>query len=202
MSFMCCDVRINHTKCVKIAIIGGIGSGKSEVLGVARDMGLACLSADEINRELLTSPEYIAKLEEAFPYAVKDGEVLRAALASRVFSDGGERAKLNALAHPRILTRISEAKENPLVVEMPLLVEIGASGLFDEIVLVTAPMELRLNRLEARGLDREDAIRRISAQASEDELKAVATRVIDNSGGREALRKNAENVLCEILKCK
>ncbi|MBD5092165.1 MAG: dephospho-CoA kinase, partial [Clostridiales bacterium] len=76
---------------MRIAIVGGIGSGKSEVLKVARDMGLACLSADEINAELLKTPEYIAEIATAFPAAVKDGGIDKAALAKIVFSDDSAR---------------------------------------------------------------------------------------------------------------
>ena len=200
MSFIRSDLRIKHTKCVKIAIIGGIGSGKSEVLKVARQMGVATLNADEINAELLSSPEYIADIARVFPTAVVGGTVDRRRLADIVFVNDKEREKLNAIAHPRILARIKEDKRNPLVVEMPLLFECGAQDIFDEIVLVRTPLDTRLARLEKRGLDRESAIKRINAQAREDELMTVATRVIDNSGDIETLCKNAKFLFVELLK--
>ena len=74
---------------MNIALIGGIGSGKSEVLKVAREMGIAALSADEINAGLLKSPEYIEKIAAAFPGCVVCGVVDKARLASEVFSDKG-----------------------------------------------------------------------------------------------------------------
>ncbi|MDE5601379.1 MAG: dephospho-CoA kinase, partial [Clostridia bacterium] len=139
---------------MRIAIVGGIGSGKSEVLKVARDMGLACLSADEINSDLLNTPEYIAEIARAFPTAVCGGRIDRAILAKIVFSDDSARIKLNEIAHPRILARIREEKSSPLVVEMPLFLECGAQTLFDEVLFVYTPMTLRLERLEKRGLSR------------------------------------------------
>ena len=184
---------------MKIAIIGGIGSGKSEVLKVARNLGLACLSADEINAELLNSPEYIAEIEKAFPIAVCKGSVNRAALARIVFSDDKARKKLNEIAHPRILARIRDEKSSPLVVEMPLFLESGAKALFDETVFVYTPMRLRLERLEKRGLSREEARMRIAAQVGEEELRAVATHIIENSSDIVKLRKTAEVTFRELL---
>ena len=102
---------------MNIALIGGIGSGKSEVLKVAREMGIAALSADEINAGLLKSPEYIEKIAAAFPGCVVCGVVDKARLASEVFSDKGKREKLNSIAHPEIARKVAECKESPLVVE-------------------------------------------------------------------------------------
>lgn len=193
------NLTIKHTKC---AIIGGIGSGKSEVLKVARQMGVAALSADEINAELLSLPEYIVDIARVFPAAVEDGVVDRRRLAEIVFASDVEREKLNAIAHPRILARIKDDVRSPLVVEMPLLLECGAQGMFDEIVLVRTPINMRLDRLEKRGLDRESAIKRMNAQASEDELMAVATHVLDNSGDMKTLCENAKVLFDELFKTK
>ena len=184
---------------MKIAIIGGIGSGKSEVLKVARDMGLACLSADEINSDLLKTPEYIAEIREAFPTAVSDGRVDRAVLAKLIFSDDSLRCKLNKIAHPRILARIRDEKSSPLVVEMPLYLESGAEDIFDEALFVYTPMGLRLERLEKRGMSRENARMRVATQVGENMLRAVATRMIDNSADIAHLREEAEKTLKELL---
>lgn len=183
---------------MKIAIIGGIGSGKSEALRAARELGLPTLSADEINAELLENAEYISQIALIFPSAVEDGKIDRAKLAATVFSDDGARARLNALAHPRILECVKEDKRDPLIVEMPLLAECGAEALFDEIVLIYTPLEKRIERLAGRGMNSVQAEMRIKAQASESELKAIATRVIDNSSGLEDLRKNAIELFTQL----
>ncbi|MBD5092288.1 MAG: dephospho-CoA kinase, partial [Clostridiales bacterium] len=107
--------------------------------------------------------------------------------------------KLNSIAHPRILARISEEKSSPLIVEMPLLLECGAQDLFDEIVFVYTPMRLRLERLEKRGLSRENARLRIGAQVSEQELRAVATRIVENDTSRRALKKKVVALLRDIV---
>ena len=72
---------------MNIAIIGGVGSGKTEVLKVAREMGITALSADEINAELLRNPQYVEKVASIFPDCVVCGVVDKARLAAAVFSD-------------------------------------------------------------------------------------------------------------------
>lgn len=183
---------------MKIAVIGGIGSGKSEVLSVAREMGIATLSADAINRELLCEKDYIALLAREFPFAVKDGKVDRAALAREVFFDGEARARLNALSHPRILARIQSATEDPLVVEVPLFAGSGAKRLFDKTLLVVCPDALRVERLLARGMTKEDIEARIAAQGEERYLAGDVTLL--NDGTMDELRQKAAAALEYLLK--
>ena len=185
---------------MRIAIAGGIGSGKSEALKVAREMGAATLSADEINAELLLDADYILKISRAFPQAVVDGKVNRKALAQIVFSDEEARNKLNLIAHPLILKRIKEDMRSPLVVEMPLLIESGAAKLFDEIIFVKAPVLKRLKRLKRRGLAYGQAIMRMRAQTSEKRLAQIATRVLTNRGNIDGLRKSARATFEELFK--
>ena len=184
---------------MKIAIIGGIGSGKSEVLKVAKSLRLHTLSADDINAELSGSPDYIYGIKNAFPNAVEGTAINKRILADIIFSDAEARLKLNEIAHPMILQRIREDKTDPIVVEMPLIIESGARDMFDEVILVHTPMLKRLKRLKARGLSVKDAIKRIKAQVSERELCKIATAVIDNSGDMDSLRRQAKAVFEMIL---
>ena len=185
---------------MRIAVIGGIGSGKSEVLAVAREMGVCCLSADEINRELLADEGYVSALTARFPSCVKDGKVDKAALSALVFSDKKSRLALNALAHPAIKKRIEECDADPLVVELPLMLESGMKDRFDEIVLVTAPRRVRITRLKERGVPEGRARAVMRAQPPTRKLRRIATRTIDNSGTMETLREGARQllrILCE-----
>lgn len=184
---------------MKIAIIGGIGSGKSEVLDVANSLRLHTLSADYINAELLGSPDYFYGIKDAFPNAVEGATINKRILANIIFSDTEARLKLNKIAHPMILQRIREDKTDPIVVEMPLIIESGAKDMFDEVILVHTPMLKRLKRLKARGLSVKDSIKRIKAQVSERELRKIATAVIDNSGDMDSLRRQAKAVFEMIL---
>ena len=93
---------------MKIAVIGGIGAGKSEVLGAAREMGITCLSADEINAELLKDPDYIAELEKRFPDCVVCGVGDKTRVSARVYSGNNSSLELNAREHRRIQRRNEE----------------------------------------------------------------------------------------------
>lgn len=184
---------------MRIAVIGGIGSGKSEVMKIAKERGFFCLSADEINAELLKTPSYIQKIAALFPSVVSNGVVDKGALAKIVFSDRGERKKLNALAHPEIMRVISECKESPLAVELPLFIE-GGDEAFDEIVYVRAPLFKRISRLKnGRGMSVKQAVSRIRSQVPSAVLRAKATIVIDNSRSLSALQVRANETFNQIL---
>lgn len=183
---------------MRIAIIGGIGSGKSEVMKIAKEAGFECVSADEINAELLRTPSYIAKIALQFPMAVKDGVVDKKTLASIVFADEGKRQILNSIAHPEIMAKIRAFDAPRVAVELPLYIE-GGERDFDEVVLVKTPMCLRIKRLQKRGLAQKDAIARIKAQPSDRTLKKYATRVLHNGKDLKNLQECARIMFDDIL---
>lgn len=186
---------------MRVAIIGGIGSGKSEVLKIAKEKGFFCLSADEINANLLVSPSYIAKIAAAFPTVVKDGAVDKKALANIVFFDDEQLETLNAIAHPEIAKVINECAEPLVAAELPIVLE-SVIGEFDEILFVSTPYRTRIKRLKGRGLDESQAKARMRAQVKPSELKKIATYIVDNSGSLDDLRVNAGKIFDEILaKC-
>jgi dephospho-CoA kinase len=177
---------------MRIALTGGIGSGKSTVARQLEARGAIVVDADAIARAIVEPGEpALEEIGTAFGAGViaADGRLDRGALAEIVFADPQALARLDAITHPRIAARSAElieaAPSDAIVVyDMPLLVEQGAEALrgWDAIIVVDAPDEARLDRLVARGLDRVDAARRMGAQASRAERLAAATHVIDNSG--------------------
>ena len=185
---------------MKIAIIGGIGSGKSEVLATIKEMGYKTLSADEINADMLKDPEYQAKLEGLYPGVVKDGVVDKKAISNIVFKNPHELAKLNNLAHPEICKRMREADGDPLIREVPLIFESYTQDMFDEIILVTAPKKIKLDRLVGRGLDKKKAKLIMWNQVSDKKLKKIATKIIDNSWDKEQLKEKVLATINEIIK--
>lgn len=189
---------------MRIALTGGIGSGKSTVAMLLARHGAVVVDADAIAREIVEPGQpALEEIARAFGAGVlaSDGRLDRPALAALVFSDEGARARLNAIAHPRIATRsaelISAAPAGAIVVyDMPLLVEQGVEALqgWDAIVVVDASDEARLARLISRGMIPEDARARMDAQASREQRLKVADHVVDNEGDLPALLEQVDSL--------
>lgn len=184
---------------MRIAVTGGIGVGKSEVMKVIKRLGYVTVSADEINARLLDSPDYIRKIAQEFTPAVEDGKIDRATLREIVFNDEEERKKLNALAHPVIRAEIENVKGTWIFVEIPLLRESGMNDMFDKVICVTAPKRVRIKRImERSGLTGEMAEKIIDAQLSDDERKKDADFIIENDGALSDLYTAVTRVLARL----
>ena len=188
-----------------VAVSGGIGSGKSTVTAAFASLGAIVADADAIAREIM-EPGHSTLTEVAARFGADlirpDGTLDRAGLARRVFAgeNANERvAALNAITHPAIERRawqiLSAAPAGSLAVyDVPLLVEGAGAERFDAVVIVDAPIEARIARLEGRGVPPEDARARIRAQASSRQRRAIAHVWIDNCGSAEDLRQVASRV--------
>ena len=181
-----------------VAVSGGIGSGKSSVTRVFASLGAVTADADAIARQVLEPGEpTLSEVARAFGDDLlrEDGSLDRALLASRVFSGEGadERvARLNAITHPVIEARawsiLRGAPEGSVAVyDIPLLIEGDHADRFDAVVIVDAPIEERVKRLEGRGVAPEDARARIRAQASSQERRTITTIWINNEGSADDL---------------
>lgn len=178
---------------MKVAITGGIGSGKSTVSDMLRKMGKTVYDADKINAELLTDESYLEKLRENFPEAFTGGELDKKKLAETIFSSDEKRLLLNSIAHPAILSKI-EALDN-CYVEVPLLVESGAEKLFDNVVVVLAPRWMKIDRIMKRnGLSEEQALRIINAQATDADRIKNGYYSLSNSGDFDDLEWQVEKL--------
>lgn len=181
-----------------VAVSGGIGSGKSSVTASFKSLGALVADADVIAREIL-EPGRPALAQVAARFGddlIREDRTLdRAGLARRVFAGEGadERvAALNAITHPAIERRAWEILNAApagsfAVYDIPLLVEGDYADRFDAVVIVDAPVEERVARLEDRGVAPEDARARIRAQASSDQRRAIAHVWIDNCGSADDL---------------
>lgn len=161
--------------------------------------------ADAIARQILEPGQpALARVAERFGTDLirEDGTLDRAGLARRVFAGEGssERvAALNAITHPAIEARAREilggAPEGAVAVyDIPLLIEGDHAQRFDAVVIVDAPLDVRIKRLEGRGVPPEDARARIRAQASSDERRAIAHVWIDNCGSADDLAQVSRQV--------
>lgn len=178
-----------------VGLTGGIGSGKSEVARRLVARGAVLIDADVLAREVVEpgAPGLAAVLAEFGSEVLgPDGSLDRSTLAARVFTHAAARDRLNAIVHPLVRARTAEltaaAPPDAIVVnDVPLLVETGLARSYDVVVVVEAPLSQRLARLAERGLSEPDARRRMDAQATDDERRAVADVVVDNAGGLAAL---------------
>ena len=187
----------------KIAITGGIGSGKSAVCRILKERGYPVFSCDEINRALLGEKSYLDGLCALFPACVKDGKLNKAALSALVFSDKEALKTLNAYAHPRIAERLRrdmEGAEKTCFAEVPLLFESGMTKRFDCAIVVLRNKEERIRAVVARdGLTAEQAKARMKQQFDYDGPLPDGCLAIENDGDEAALREKVDEVL-EALK--
>ncbi len=191
-----------------IGLTGGIGSGKSTVSAMLRDLGAYIVDADEGAR-LAVAPgsEGLAELVQSFGTEILDqnGDLDREKLADMAFADPDALARLNAITHPRVrswmLDEIQAAEEagaKVVVLDVPLLYESGLEAGLPEVVVVWAPKELQLERAVARGVRPADAKARIAAQIPLDQKRGRASRVIDNSGRLDETRSQVEALWHEL----
>lgn len=186
-----------------VGVTGGIGTGKTHVSSALKRLGATVADADEIAREL-TAPggAAIDDIYERFGQSVFDGEgqLNRARLAHTVFNDPHALADLNAIMHPLIAARarqeLNAAPDGALAVyDIPLLVESGTASQFDAVIVVDAPMQLRIERLRTRGMSETDARNRINSQVSDEERRAVASIWLENTGTTEDLERLSEDIV-------
>jgi dephospho-CoA kinase len=190
---------------LRIGLTGGIGSGKSTVSALLAERGAVVVDADRIAREVVEpgSPGLAAVVEAFGPEVLTaDGALDRPALAAVVFADPEARARLDGIVHPLVRHRTAElvaaAPEGAVVVnDVPLLVETGQAGSYDLVLVVEAEAEIRVARLVQRGLSEEDARARIAAQATDEQRRAVADVVLDNSGTPEQLAAQVDRFWTE-----
>lgn len=183
----------------RIGLAGGMGSGKSEVAARLSELGALVIEADAVARDIVAvGTPVLAAIVGAFGESVlaDDGGLDRGALAAAAFSSEERTSVLNAITHPALIREIirrSEEleKQDPsgvLVVDAALLVRWDVLDLFDVVLIVHAPRELRVSRLVEAGFGEEDVRRRMRSQLSDDVMLAAADVVIENRGSIEELR--------------
>jgi len=191
---------------VYIGLTGGIGSGKSTTARMFADLGATVIDADAIAKEVL-EPGQLGheSIVNKFGDEILDssGNVDRSALAAKVFENSAELKELEDIVHPAVASKVLEIRESlpagiTVIYDTPLLVEKKLQDQFDQVVVVLAPEPLRTQRLIDRGLAERDIAARMSKQASDDQRRAVANFVIDNSGSLAQLRAQVQNVWNQI----
>jgi len=196
---------------LKVGLTGGIASGKSTVSKIFASFGAKVLDSDEVAREvLLPGQPAWTRLRQAFgqEFFHPDGTVKRKQLRKLVFADPEKRSQLNAIVHPEVMKEINRKSEilsssvqtGVLLVDVPLLLEVGVANRFDQVVVVYVSESIQINRLQQRdGISEEEAKQALKAQMALSKKVEQADYVIDNSGTLEETRSQVEKVWEELL---
>ncbi|MGE5294923.1 MAG: dephospho-CoA kinase [Solirubrobacterales bacterium] len=194
-----------------IGILGGIASGKSTVAAEFGKLGCAVISADAIAHDALTEEPVRDRICELFGREIlqPDGRIDRKKLAQLVFADEAKLASLNKVIHPRVLQRTEEliAQYNhcghvkAIVLDMPLLIEVGWADRCDRLVFVRCDRARRADRLRHRGLMDEQEIEiRENFQISVDKKAELADNTIDNNSDFLTLVRQIQDIFSDIAK--
>lgn len=177
---------------LRVALTGGIGTGKSYCLERFRALGAPVIDADDLARQAVSpgSAGLRAVVSRFGADSVReDGTLNRDRLAARVFSDPDARRDLEAIVHPIVYRAIAEwfdhlpASSPPAIADIPLLYETRREGDFDRVVVASCPVEMQIDRLTRRdGMSVGDAELRVASQWPIGEKAKRADFVIDTSG--------------------
>lgn len=153
----------------KIAITGGIGSGKSIVGKILQEKGFTVYSCDEIYKDVVKTHEYIAQITKTFPSCIANGAIDRKKLALIVFNNPQKLDKLNQITHPLIMEQLNSyidaCKDSIVFAEVPLLFECGYEHTFDKILVVQRIRKNRVAAVVARdALSEQEILARINTQ--------------------------------------
>jgi len=191
-----------------VGLTGGIGAGKSTVADLLARKGAVVVDADEVARAVVEpgQPAFDAIVERFGRDVVgPDGALDRAAVAKVAFADDQSRQDLEGITHPAInvefTRRVAESPPDAVVIlDVPLLFESEKARQrpYEAVIVVEAPRDVRLERLEARGVARGDAERRMAAQASDEDRRKIATFIIDNSGDHDDLARQVDEVWAQL----
>ncbi len=181
-----------------IALTGGIGSGKSTVAAEWVRLGATEIDADLLAREVVEPGEVgLERLVAELGSQILDetGHLNRTKLAELSFTDPSVRKRVQGILHPLIqalaLERTSANQDSVIVYTIPLFVETQSPLQFDKVVTISCPEEIRVERLLKRGMTREDAMRRISAQATDKQREELADLIINSNCTLEELLTRA-----------
>ena len=184
-----------------VGLTGGIGSGKSLAAQFFSQLGALVIDADQLARSAIErgSEGFDEVLLRFGDTVLKNGDINREALGQIVFENPQAKKDLEEIIHPRIRAEFEEAVAslNPgqiMVYEIPLLVETNAADRFDFIITVESDPELRKQRLRARGMFSSDIEKRMAAQATQEQRRAIADCVLTNDGTEDELLRQVENI--------
>jgi dephospho-CoA kinase len=193
-----------------IGILGGVGSGKSTVAAEFAKLGCEVIDADKIAHELLDKPAVKKKVVSTLGKEIlsRTGKISRRKLAKIVFADADKLSKLNRIIHPLVLKEVKKLKSEAerqnrvraIVLDMPLLVEVGWAKRCDKLIFVKCKRRLRAERSKKMGIFSEKELKiRENFQISLDKKESIADNTIDNNSGFSALAGQVTDIFSCIM---
>ena len=193
-----------------IGILGGIASGKSSVAAAFAKLGCAVIDADDIAHDLLNDSGVKSQVINEFGTDILDssGQVDRNKLAEIVFADESRLSTLNEILHPLIMKEAEqlighyEEMENikAIVLDAPLLVEVGWDKKCDKLIFVACEREKRLERARKKGIFNENQLKmREKFQISLDSKASLVDNTIDNNSSLSALAEQVAKIFSSII---
>ena len=191
---------------LRVALTGGIGSGKSLVGEILEELGALVIDSDQLAREVIErgSPGYEEVVTAFGDSILSEGQIDRSKLAAVVFNESDLRKKLESIIHPLVREAAEKlARKLPsgaiLINQIPLLVESDGAKRFDYVVTVSADEEIRRERLRLRGLKDYEITQRMAAQVSDSEREKIANYIIRNNGSIDELTQAVEELMASEL---
>ncbi len=191
---------------LRVALTGGIGSGKSLVGEILEELGALVIDSDQLAREVIErgSPGYEEVVNAFGDSILSEGQIDRSKLAAVVFNETDLRKKLESIIHPLVREAAEKlAKKLPsgaiLINQIPLLVESDGAKRFDYVVTVSADEEIRRERLRLRGLKDYEITQRMAAQVSDSQREKIANYMIRNDGSIDELTRAVEALMANEL---
>ncbi|MFY8002268.1 MAG: dephospho-CoA kinase [Candidatus Nanopelagicaceae bacterium] len=191
---------------LRVALTGGIGSGKSLVGEILEELGALVIDSDQLAREVIErgSPGYEEVVTAFGDSILSEGQIDRSKLAAVVFNESDLRKKLESIIHPLVREAAEKlARKLPsgaiLINQIPLLVESDGAKRFDYVVTVSADEEIRRERLRLRGLKDYEITQRMAAQVSDSEREKIANYIIRNDGSIDELTRAVEALMANEL---
>ena len=191
---------------IKVALTGGIGSGKSAAGDFFEDLGAVVVDADQLARDVIERgtdgfDELVATYGDEI---LTNGILDRSKLGQIVFADPAARKTLEAIIHPRVAEAFDEIIEDSpedavIIYQIPILVETKGQNRVDYVITVEATLENRISRLKNRGLKSYEIEARMKAQATDEQRAEIADLIFKNDGDLDSLLRQVENVYEDVL---
>jgi dephospho-CoA kinase len=193
-----------------IGILGGVGAGKSAVAAEFAKLGCACIDADKIAHNLLENKDLRKKAVARFGRGIlkRGGKIDRRKLAGIAFAGARNLAALNRITHPLVLQQVRELikkangqrKVAAIVLDMPLLAEVGWQKRCDRLIFVKCRRQIRVKRAKKAGILNLEKLKfREKFQISLDKKKSIADNTIDNNSGFSALARQVTDIFSGIM---